>query len=71
MLGGAGGAPSNGVIKSLREHNPDDYLIGMCSMPSDLLLADVEERYVVPYADAPDYPDQLFTVIKKKKPNLK
>lgn len=50
-LGGAGGASTNNVIRSLRETSTGDYLIGASSNASDLLLADVDDRYLVPRAD--------------------
>jgi carbamoyl-phosphate synthase large subunit len=69
-IGGAGGAPSNGFIKSLRISGRKDYLIGTSSVPSDLFLADVDERYCVPPATSPDYPDKILTLIKKVHPDL-
>ncbi|HUR24792.1 MAG TPA: carboxylate--amine ligase [Candidatus Thermoplasmatota archaeon] len=63
-LGGAGGAPTNNVIKSLRESHRKDYLIGASSTPSDLFLADTEERHVVPRATAPEYVDRLLSLLQ-------
>jgi glutathione synthase/RimK-type ligase-like ATP-grasp enzyme len=70
LLGGAGGAPTNNVIMSLRAATDGDYLIGMGSLPSDLLLADVDERHVVPPAVAPDYADRLERLIRATRPDL-
>ena len=70
LLGGAGGAPTNNVIKSLRESDSGDHLIGMSAVPSDLFLADVDERHVVPYAVAQNYPQKLAAIIAQTKPNL-
>jgi carbamoyl-phosphate synthase large subunit len=70
LLGGAGGAPTNNVIKSLRQGGSGDHLIGISSVPSDLLLADVDERYVVPYAVAADYPQRLATIIARTRPDF-
>jgi carbamoyl-phosphate synthase large subunit len=70
LIGSAGGAPSNNFVMSLRESGDRDHLIGMCAVPSDLMLADVDERYVVPYATAPDYFQRLQQVITKSRPDL-
>ncbi len=70
LLGGAGGAPTNNVIKSLRQGGSGDKLLGMSSVSSDLLLADVDERYVVPYAIAEDYPRRLAAIIRQTRPDL-
>src|SRR3546814_4583142 len=50
QIGGAGGAPSNNFIRSLRESARHDHIIGTNSIPSDLFLAEVDEKYVVPPA---------------------
>jgi glutathione synthase/RimK-type ligase-like ATP-grasp enzyme len=70
LLGGAGGAPANNVIKSLREGGSGDRLIGLSSVPSDLLLADVDERHLVPYAVAEDYPRRLAAIIRQTHPDF-
>lgn len=70
LIGSAGGAPSNNFVMSLRASGDRDHLIGMCAVPSDLMLADVDERYVVPYATAPDYFQRLQQVIAKSRPDL-
>ena len=69
-IGGAGGAPSNNVIRSLRESGRDDYLIGTTCVPSDLLLADVDEKYSIPPATAEDYPQQLRAILEQGQPDL-
>jgi hypothetical protein len=70
LVGTAGGAPANNFIMSLRATDDHDHLIGICSSRSDLMLADVEERYVVPYADAPEFPARLDAIIAKTKPDF-
>ncbi|MDQ2960482.1 MAG: carboxylate--amine ligase [Candidatus Dormibacteraeota bacterium] len=50
-LGGAGSASTNNVIRSLRATSSGDRLIGASSNAADLLLADVDDRYLVPRAD--------------------
>src|SRR4029077_15968742 len=64
-LGGAGGAPTNNVIRSLREAPERDYLIGASSSAADLLLADVDERHVAPRADDPQYSEYLLALLRR------
>ncbi len=68
-IGGAGGAPSNNVIRSLRESGLD-YIIGASSNAIDLLLADVDERHVVPRADNELYGDRLLSLLATTHPEL-
>jgi carbamoyl-phosphate synthase large subunit len=70
LLGGAGGAPTNNVIRSLRRSGRGDHLIGMCSVPTDLILADVDQRHVVPYATSERYPEALAGLIRQCRPDL-
>jgi carbamoyl-phosphate synthase large subunit len=69
-VGGAGGAPSNNFIRSLRESERRDYLIGASSAASDLFLADVDERMVVPRAVAPNYPEVILAVLERTRPDF-
>lgn len=70
LIGGAGGAPSEGVIRSLLLTEEKEEIIGMGSVPSDLVLSHAERKYVVPYANDPDYKRELMKVIYKEKPDL-
>lgn len=70
QIGGAGGAPSNNFIKSLRESKLGDYLIGMSCVPSDLFLADTDEKYVVPYATDPEYPSSILNLLAMTRPDF-
>lgn len=70
QLGGAGGAPGNNVIRSLRESGRGDYLIGQSSVPPDLLLADCDEVHVIEPALAPGYPQALLTLLERTQPDL-
>jgi hypothetical protein len=70
QLGGAGGAPTNNFIKSLRNSNRNDYLIGTSCVPSDLFLADVDEKHVVPSASASDYAQKMLIFLAKIKPDF-
>ncbi|MDX6286407.1 MAG: hypothetical protein QOG53_1892 [Frankiales bacterium] len=69
-IGGAGGAPSNNVIRSLRESDRDDCLIGASSSPTDLFLADVDERHIVPPAADPAYPEHLLDLLERCRPDF-
>lgn len=70
QIGGAGGAPSNNFIRSLRESRRQDTLIGTSSSPSDLFLADTDAKYVIPSANAPGYAAALTRILKEAKPDL-
>lgn len=69
-VGGAGGAPSNNFIKSLRNSNRADHIIGTTCVPSDLFLADAEEKYVVPPANAANYPHKVIDLLSKVRPDF-
>ena len=69
-IDGAGGAPSNNVIRSLRESGRADYLIGASSVPADLMLADVDERHAVPAATDPEYRASILTLLARTRPSF-
>lgn len=69
-MGGAGGAPSNNFIRSLRESSRDDYIIGTSCIPSDLFLADADEKHVVPAARERHYPKKILKLIAQAKPDF-
>lgn len=69
-IGGAGGAPSNGFIRSLRESSRNDHLIGTSCIASDLFLANVDEKYVVPPAVDARYENVILPLIKRTKPDF-
>jgi len=69
-IGGAGGAPSNNFIRSLRESSRNDYLIGASSIASDLMLADLDERHIVPNATASDYPARILSLLAETRPEF-
>jgi carbamoyl-phosphate synthase large subunit len=69
-VGGAGGAPSNNFIRSLRESQRKDYLIGASCTPSDLFLADTNEKHVVPYATSPEYPQSILQLLQNLQPDF-
>lgn len=69
LLAGAGGAPTEGVVYSLRK-NPYNYVIGMSSEPTDLILSQAQKKYYVPYANTAEYKDKLLNILNKENPDL-
>ena len=70
QVGGAGGAPSNNFIRSLRDSTRNDYIIGTTSVPSDLFLANTEEKHVLPSASSENYNHSLLELIKVTRPDF-
>lgn len=70
LIAGAGGAPSEGVIKSLLESPNNEEIIGMGSIASDLVLSSAKRKYLVPYANDITYREELLKVLNKEKPSL-
>tara|TARA_B110000503_G_scaffold38327_1_gene62878 strand:+ start:438 stop:1496 length:1059 start_codon:yes stop_codon:yes gene_type:complete len=68
LIAGAGGAPSEGVIKSLIKAGHD--ISGMGSEPSDLILSEATRKYYVPYANSLDYKNSLIKILQNEKPDL-
>lgn len=70
LIGGAGGAPSEGVICSLLQSEDKEEIIGVGSEPFDLAISSASRKYLVPYADSLTYKDKLLRIIKKEKPDM-
>lgn len=70
LIAGAGGAPSENVIRSLLECTKKEEIIGMGSEPFDLMLSRAKRRYYVPYAVEPGYKKALLSILEKEKPDL-
>jgi carbamoyl-phosphate synthase large subunit len=70
LIAGAGGAPSEGVINSLLVSKKHETIIGMGSDPADLILSNAEKKYCVPYANAPNYKEELLKILLAEKPDL-
>ncbi len=70
LLAGAGGAPTENVVRSLKEAEKKEFLIGIGSEPYDMVISDTDVRYQVPYALEKDYKKRLFKIIDKEKPDL-
>jgi carbamoyl-phosphate synthase large subunit len=70
IIAGAGGAPSEGVIKSLLKSKRPEEIIGMGSEPTDLALSAASKKYYISYANQPGYKAALESIVKKEKPDL-
>jgi len=70
LIGGAGGAPSEGVIKSLLLSKEQEEVIGMGSIITDLVLSSAKKKYLVPMADNDEYKDTLMALLDKEKPSM-
>lgn len=70
LIGGAGGAPSEGVINSLLKSNEKEIIMGMGSEPTDILLSTAQKKYFIPYADTSEYLEKLLKILNKEKPDL-
>ena len=69
LVAGAGGAPTEGVVFSLLK-NPNNYVIGMGSEPTDVILSKADKKYYAPYANTNEYKDKLLEILNKEKPDL-
>ncbi len=70
LVGGAGGAPSEGVIKSLLLSREKEEIIGMGSEPFDLALSQAQKKYFVPYANDQKYREELLKILDREKPDF-
>lgn len=70
LIAGAGGAPSEGVIKSLMKSDGRDTIIGMGAEPSDLALSHATRKFYIPYANDPKYKACLLRLLNDEKPDL-
>ena len=70
LVAGAGGAPSEGVIRSLLKSRRKETVIGIGSEPTDLVLSVAERKLHVPYANAPAYKDRLLQILRTEKADL-
>lgn len=70
LIAGAGGAPSEGVINSLLRSRKSEVILGMGSEPTDLVLSHASKKFFIPYADSPDYKQNLLKLLHSEKPDL-
>lgn len=68
LIGGAGGAPSEGVILSLLRAGVE--VVGMGSEPTDLATSAAERKYWVPYANSSEYGPRLLSILEAERPDL-
>ena len=68
-MGGAGGAPTEGVIRSLNLCGDFD-VIGFGADASDLFASSARKKFLLPYADSPDYLFELEELFKVLKPDF-
>ena len=57
-------------MNSLLRCDRGDEIIGMGSDTTDLVLSKASRRYIVPYADSPEYKTQLRKLLLHEKPDL-
>lgn len=70
LIAGAGGTPTENVVRSLLESKNNETLIGMGSEPFDLVLSRTEKKYLIPYAKEKNYKEKLLKLISLEKPDL-
>lgn len=71
LIAGAGGAPTENVVKSWQEDSQyNDEIIGMGSEPADLMISSTKRKYLVPYAVMPDYKNHLFSILDEEHPDF-
>ena len=60
LIGGAGGAPTENVIKSIID---EEEIVGIGSEPYDMMLSMAHKKYQVPYAIDKTYKKRLLEII--------
>ena len=70
LIGGAGGAPSEGVINSLRQWPRREKILGMGSSKIDLTLSKADRKYLIENADSPNYANALIDLLHRIKPDF-
>ena len=70
LLAGAGGVPTENVIRSIAECDKEENIVGMGSESSDLVLSLAKKKYLVPYANDEKYESILVSLLNIEKPDL-
>lgn len=70
LIAGAGGAPTENVVRSWQESSHDEEIIGMGSIPSDVMISGVSRKYVVPFSYKPDYKEKFLKLLHMEKPDF-
>lgn len=68
LIGGAGGAPTENVIRSWKAEPDCEEIVGIGSEPFDMMISSADRLYQVPYASEPAYRKRLFEIIEKESP---
>ena len=68
VVTGAGGAPTEGVVRSLLESDLNLEIIGVGADKGDLALSRAHRKYLVPYANDENYEQELFKIIELEHP---
>lgn len=70
LIGGAGGAPSEGVIFSLLKSPEKEEVVGMGSIPTDLIMSRAVRKYIVPFSYEKAYRESLLKILREERPDL-
>ena len=70
LVGGAGGAPSEGVIRSLKQWPRREQILGMGSSKIDLTLSKADKKFLIESADSANYKRILINLLKRIKPDF-
>ncbi|MGB8454196.1 MAG: hypothetical protein WCD89_17930 [Anaerocolumna sp.] len=70
LIAGAGGAPTENVVRSWREGKRKEEIVGMGSEPMDLMMSNAKPKYHVPYSYEPSYKECLLNLLKLEKPDF-
>ena len=69
VITGAGGGGANNIITTIKERE-EYFLIGFDISEYKVARANVDRRFVVPLASAPDYEENISRIISEQKPAL-
>ena len=69
VITGAGGGGANNIITTIKERE-EYFLIGFDISEYKVARANVDQRFVVPPASAPDYEERISDIISEQKPAL-
>ncbi len=70
LISGAGGAPTENVVRSWKEFGKEEYVVGIGSEPFDMVLSSVDIKYQVPYSTELNYKGRLLEILDKERPDF-
>lgn len=70
LISGAGGAPTENVVRSWKESGKEEYVVGIGSEPFDMVLSSVDIKYQVPYSTELNYKGRLLEILDKERPDF-